>query len=396
MPLDIIVCITGEWQSFHRRLPIETLASLCDTDDRVIILNRPVEPLTLLRRPFKFKQILNPLQTLAERLYVFTPRLWLHDQLAYRWLWSEDLQLSSLRSQLLPILRPEAKKVLWLMHPCFFNLTRLTNWDYLLYDCYDEFIDHGPAVHRLIPLFEERLFRAADTVITAAPAVAESKRKNYGVSSLLIPNPTRYSLFTPVRKKQVPVASELAQIPEPRVGYIGGIKSSLDQALLRNLATQLPQVSFVLIGALEAQTDLRSLTALPNVYWLGYKPADQLPTYLSGFHTGLIPYQLDAFTRNINPNKAMEYLMAGLEVVSTPIPALKGKFSEHIHLSETPQAFLTHLQVCLSRQPRVLDDQILYENSWEYELSQLLKVIKQRLGYASASVSVSDNPLEQH
>lgn len=103
----------------------------------------------------------------------------------------------------------------------------------------------------------------------------------------------------------------------------------------------------------------------------------ELPAYLSGLHTGLIPYHLDDFTRNINPNKAMEYLMAGLEVVSTPIPALKNKFPDHIHIADIQQTFLAHLQDCLNRNPRVLDDQILHENSWESWLAPLLEKIQQ-------------------
>lgn len=376
MALDIVVSITGEWQSFHRRLPFDTLTAMLEPDERLLILNRPTEPFSLLRRRGKLRQFFQPLQILSPQLWILTPRLWLHDQLAYRWSWTEQFNLGCLQDQLMPLLRPEARKVLWLMHPSFFSLTRLRNWDYLIYDCYDEFVELQPPPHRLISVFEERLVQAADYVITASGVVAEAKAKRYSVTTHLVPNPTSYSLFSPVRRAQVSPASELASIPAPRVGYIGGIKPSLDQDLIYWLAQNLPQVSFVLLGSLASGCELGRLLGQKNIYWLGHKNVSQLPAYLAGMHTGLIPYKLDDYVRSINPNKALEYLMAGLEVVSAPIPALLGKYPEHIHLADSAQAFLDCLQDTLSRAPRQLPDQVLYENSWEYWLQPLLQKMR--------------------
>lgn len=377
--LEIVVVITRPWVQFHRRLLIESLAGLLAPTERIWVLDRPLEPLL---SPWKHRQWLqslwHPVQSESPQLQVFTPKLPVHDQLAYRYQPLENLNLSGLKKQLLPHLQPSSFKVLWLMHPCFFAYTRLLKWDFLVYDCYDEFVDKMEPIHRLVGLYERILFHAADYTIVASPVVAERKQAQYGTSRFhLLPNPTSYTLFSQARHQALTLPPELQRIPMPRVCYIGGLKPFLDQKLLVWLAQRLPQVSFVLIGSPEFGTDISSLQGKPNIHCLGHQPLQRLPSFLAGMHTGLIPYMLNDYTRTINPNKAMEYLMAGLEVVSIPIPSLLGKCPDSIHLAASQEDFLAALQDCLNRPPHQLPETVLWEYSWEYQLQPLLQHIHQ-------------------
>lgn len=375
--IDLVVCITREWSRFHRRLPIEVLAELLTPEDRIWVVNRPLDLLSSWRTPRRILEW-RRIEQVHERLSVLTPLVPIHDQLAFRLPAAENLVLKSLRKQLLPLLRPGSRKVLWLMHPSFFFYTRLLSWDFLLYDCYDEFIMPAEGTPRLVEVFESILFHAADETIVAAELVGEKKKRDYGAERMrLITNPTSYRLFSRARDPNLSLPDDLAAIPAPRVGYVGGIKPLLDQELLRWLAQRLRQVSFVLLGDLEASTSLAALLREPNVYWLGYRPPHLLPAYLKGLHVGLVPYLQNEQSRALNPNKAIEYLMAGLEVVSVPIPALEGKFPGLIHIQSTREGFLADLQACLARPPRTLPEADLAENSWERQLIPLIARMRQ-------------------
>ena len=54
---------------------------------------------------------------------------------------------------------------------------------------------------------------------------------------------------------------------------------------------------------------------------------------------GLVPYGMSEFNRWSFPMKALEYLSAGLPVVSTSLPAMQWLDTPFIALADTPEAF---------------------------------------------------------
>lgn len=118
--------------------------------------------------------------------------------------------------------------------------------------------------------------------------------------------------------------ADLARIPRPRAGYVGGLHRHLATDWLAAAARTLPSVSFVLIGPRQADAPTGPLDALPNVHFLGQREHDLLPAYMSGFDVGLIPYELNAYTRSAVPTKLFEYLAARVPVVSTALPEVLG------------------------------------------------------------------------
>lgn len=116
----------------------------------------------------------------------------------------------------------------------------------------------------------------------------------------------------------LPEPSDLASIPRPRIGYVGGLHRHLDVELLAAVASACPDLSFVVIGPVyDARTPLPDL---PQVHHLGRRPHMALPAYVDAFDVCLIPYRLSAFTETVWPTKLHEYLARGRAVVSTPIP----------------------------------------------------------------------------
>lgn len=365
--LDIWVWITGPWATFHRQLPLRSLSRLLGPQDRLYIVDRPLDPSTVILHPERLRH--HSLK--SQSLTVLKPLTLVHDQWAYRHPLLEKVHYLALKSQWQKYIRAEAKQVHWLMHPCFWPALRFFKSDVVVYDCYDEYTETpGRKVPRLIKQYEDILLRRADFSLMASQVVAERKADR-ARHLLHIPNPTDTALFFQARSNRE-LPEDLKRIPGPRVVYMGSLKPYLDQDLLCYLATQRPDVSFVMLGAPYASPDLSRLEALSNVYFLGHKTYAELPAYLSGCQVGLIPYQLDAYTRMLQPNKALEYLAAGLEVVSVNIPGLQGVFPEVLHCVDDRHAFLAALDTAIKRYPYALAESRFDTYNWDYYLEPML------------------------
>lgn len=127
--------------------------------------------------------------------------------------------------------------------------------------------------------------------------------------------------------------------PLPKISksiiFSGGISVRIDYRLIQKLATLLPDYQFFFIGDVYLQKHYflrrdkvclrlwNQLLKLPNIHYLGaFLPAESV-RLLSLFEIGIIPYDTsDVMNYHCHPIKLYEYLVAGLPVISTPIPSV--------------------------------------------------------------------------
>src|SRR3712207_4569691 len=121
-------------------------------------------------------------------------------------------------------------------------------------------------------------------------------------------------------------------------------------------------------------TLIRSIgqAALPrrsNIWYLGGKPYDDLPTYLAGWDVALMPFALNRATRFISPTKTPEYLAAGRPVVSTPVPDVVRPYGERglVRIAGTVEEFIAACTAALAEGPAQLPDADAYlaRTSWQ-------------------------------
>jgi UDP-galactopyranose mutase len=176
--------------------------------------------------------------------------------------------------------------------------------------------------------------------------------------------------------------ADIAGMPRPRVGYTGGQPHWFDAALLRQVATKLPDVQFVLVGP----TDVETLRALPNVHILGPRPHARLPAYLHAFDAGIIPYELSEYTISIYPAKVNEYFAAGLPVVSTSLPELvrlRQQHGEVVRIADNADDFASAIRAALAdREDATLQTarlEIARANDWNTRVAAMAALINARL-----------------
>jgi teichuronic acid biosynthesis glycosyltransferase TuaH len=183
---------------------------------------------------------------------------------------------------------------------------------------------------------ETRMARSADRVVAVSPGLTE-KWQRLGCDAVLVPNGCDVVGMAHV-ETTTPAAD--VTLPGPILGVVGTIGERSDLTLLESLAKS--GRSILLVGGLQRNLSadwLAPLLAWPNVQWTGPRRYDQLPSYLRCMDVGLVPYQQTAFNQASFPLKTLEYLAAGLPVVSTDLPASRWLDTSLIRIASSRAEF---------------------------------------------------------
>ena len=103
----------------------------------------------------------------------------------------------------------------------------------------------------------------------------------------------------------------------------------------------------------ESKVDAALLPHAPNITYLGQQAYEDLPAVMAGFDVALMPFALNEATRAISPTKTLEYLAAGLPVVSTPVPDVIADFGGVVHIAAEPGEFVA---ACVAALAEPLED----------------------------------------
>lgn len=119
-------------------------------------------------------------------------------------------------------------------------------------------------------------------MFTTAPALHESKREHNPERTYFVRNVGDAEHFNRTLDPELPVASELAELPRPVIGFVGAISDyKLDTGWLLHLAKVRPTYSVVLVGPIgvaDPSTGLSRLRAASNVHMLGPRDYATLPS----------------------------------------------------------------------------------------------------------------------
>ena len=233
--------------------------------------------------------------------------------------------------------------VLWYYTPMALSFTRHLNPAAVVYDCMDELSLFKHAPKDLVDN-ERELFRIADVVFTGGQSLYEAK-KDLHPNIHAFPSSIDFSHFSHARRiaKGSPKhdAPDQATIPHPRMGYCGVIDERLDLELIEGIADARPDWQLIMIGPV-VKIDSESLPKRDNIHYLGPKDYKELPLYLAGWDTAMMPFARNDSTRFISPTKTPEYLAAGKAVVSTSIRDVVRPYGEMglVEIADTVADFI--------------------------------------------------------
>lgn len=225
---------------------------------------------------------------------------------------------------------------------------------------------------------EKRRMAEADLLTAVTPILARRWERLSGRQVAVLPNGCDAERMRSAGSETS--ATRWNVLPRPVIGFVGNISERIDMRLLEAIADA--GLSLLLVGPRRvsfAPERFERLVARPGVRWLGPKPYEELPSLLGGMDVGITPYVDDDFNRASFPLKTLEYLAAGLPVVSTPLPAAKELNTPLIRLAGTPAEFVTEVLAACSEStdPRRRSERMAFagRHSWQARASQLMGLI---------------------
>jgi UDP-galactopyranose mutase len=333
------------------------LMTRCARERRTFFWEEPVFDLDASAAPFLERR------TIAENLVVLTPHFAAISE------GDDDV----IDGQRLLLDRTLAKyridePILWFYTPMLTPVAAHVTASAVVYDAMDELSNFQGAPADL-RMRETELLAFTDLVFTGGRSLYEVK-KHLHPRVTAFPSSVDRVHFARARDPQVVIPADQASLPEgPRIGFFGVIDERIDRALLAAIADARPGWQVVMVGPVVKMRP-ESLPVRPNLHYLGQRSYDDLPRYLAGWDVAIMPFALNDATRFISPTKTLEYLAAGVPVVSTPIADVVHPYLDLgiVRVAADPDAFVQEVEAALTdhREPRrSIADAYVAKTSWD-------------------------------
>ncbi len=218
----------------------------------------------------------------------------------------------------------------WLYTPLAFDMATSMVPGVLIYDVMDDLASFRFASDAMV-LRQHQAIAHADVVFAGGRSLFEKARRYNPERSYLFPSGVEPEHYIGARKHRHPHA-------RPVAGYVGVIDERLDLPLIAGLAARLPHWAIHMVGPV-AKIDEHDLPRRCNIRYFGQRPYSELPRFMGGFDVALMPFALNEATRSISPTKTLEYLAAGLPVVSTRVPDVVADYGDVVDLQDDVDGF---------------------------------------------------------
>ena len=261
-----------------------------------------------------------------------------------------------------------SKPILWIAIPTAAEMIGTLDEAVVVYQVSDKY-DANTMDHATDPSLIRRLHEHA---IDAADLVFYSGRKLFNEAtrgcdrSHLLEQGVDYEHWCRVGEGTIEVASEVAAIPPPRLGYFGAIEPWLvDQELIKRAARERPEWQWIFIGNKSRGLEIEEL---PNTHFLPPVAYAELPRYAAGFDVCVLPWETEqSFTSYGSAIKVREYLATGKPVVIAPLPEYE-PMGDVLRIARSREEFLRLVEEALRETDPVMKEKrqaAVASGTWE-------------------------------
>jgi glycosyltransferase involved in cell wall biosynthesis len=225
------------------------------------------------------------------------------------------------------------------------------------------------------------------TATAVSPTLADRMRADVGLDATAVPNGVDVERF----RAGGPAP---AGLPDgPFAVYVGVVEARVDLDLVVATAQAITAAetgAVVVAGPVTA--DIRRRLAHAGVVCLGPIDPDEVPGLLQRATVALLPHRVDGLTASMDPLKLLEYLAAGLPVVSTAVQLPSDVAADDIHVAHAPAAFVAAVLRLLADPPPRGDGTAVAHRRWAVVADTILAVA---LGTGTAAALPSHQELSR-
>ena len=271
-------------------------------------------------------------------------RVWLDVPGEHEWhVPFSDPRAAEYADMLVELLGPPVRRTVWLYTPMALDLARRLDPSLLVYDVMDDLASFAKAPPELREQQREAL-AAADLVFTGGRSLQAGVAADRP-DAHLFPSGVDPADYAAARRPRPGTG-------RPVAGYVGVIDERLDLDLIARLAGELSDWEIRMVGPVTEKIDPRSVPQAPNIVYTGLQPYERLPEHLRDFEVALMPFALNEATRSISPTKTLEYLAAGLPVVSTRVADVVAEYDGIVAFADDAHGFAAACRRALAEPSR--------------------------------------------
>lgn len=260
-------------------------------------------------------------------------RVWLDVPAEPGWVGFDDPSAKTYPRELSHLLGSTPDRAVWLYTPVALPIAQALNPSVLVYDVMDDLASFKDASPGML-LARRRALQRADVVFTGGRTLHAATVLRRPEHTYLFPSGVEPEHYRPA------IHARTGRGPQERpvAGYVGVIDERLDYDLIRDMAGELPDWTIRMVGPL-TKVDPALLPQARNIEWVGACEYRLLPEVMAGFDVALMPFALNEATRSISPTKTLEYLAAGLPVVSSRVPDVVADYEGIVDLADEGKGF---------------------------------------------------------
>ncbi len=271
------------------------------------------------------------------------------------------------------------RPILWFVAPHVASLIGRLGESLSVYYVTD---DHAsmPGIDRdSMRAMDEKLTREAGIVFVASDTLLERKMA-LNPNTHYSPHGVDVEHFGEARDPRGKLPEDIRELPQPIIGFFGLVEKWVDLGLVRYLAEQRPNWSFLMIGRIGVAPE--EVPSLPNLRFIGKRTYEELPDYGRSFAAAILPFTLTQEAWHANPLKLLEYLAMGKPVVSVAIPAAE-KLSDVMEVAHNREEFLALLDKAVLEPAGAEAVQRRIDRaaaaSWEARVAEVLRLVRETL-----------------
>jgi hypothetical protein len=249
----------------------------------------------------------------------------------------------------------------------------------IVYDCMDELSQFTGAPPALVSN-EARLIDYADVVFTGGFELGEKKAKQHN-NVHAFGCGVEFDHFAQAGMPG-PIPPDIDFMNRPILGWFGVVDERVDYGLVGEMARKRPSWSFAMVGPV-VKVDPNQLPHSSNLFWLGSRDYQQLPSYCRAFDVNMMCFANNAATQYINPTKGLEYMATGKPIVSTPVRDVVRQWTDIVRIASTADEFIAAAEEALAAgrgDERVLRGiELAKRSSWEATVERMQDLIRQAI-----------------